>query len=98
MENIDRATQDKIVSLVTALIPGVKIYLFGSRARQTHSKWSDIDLALDGGCQLPNAKVDEIKSVLEATNMPYKVDVLDFYSVSADMQASIKRDGKIWKN
>lgn len=98
MENVDKATQEKIVSLITALIPDAKIYLFGSRARQTHSKWSDIDLALDAGRVLPNAKVDEVKSVLEATNMPYVVDVLDFHSVSADMQTSIKRDGKIWKN
>ena len=98
MENVDKATQEKIVSLIAALMPDVKIYLFGSRARQTHSEWSDIDLALDAGHVLPNVKVDEVKSVLEATNMPYKVDVLDFHSVSADMQASIKRDGKIWKN
>jgi predicted nucleotidyltransferase len=98
MENVDKATQEKIVSLIAALMPDVKIYLFGSRARQTHSKWSDIDLALDAGHVLPNVKVDEVKSVLEATNMPYKVDVLDFHSVSADMQASIKRDGKVWKN
>jgi len=98
MENVDKATQDKIVNLIGVLIPDAKIYLFGSRARGTHSKWSDIDLALDTGMPLPNVRVDEVKSVFAATNMPYKVDVLDFHSVSSDMQASIKRDGKIWKN
>jgi len=98
MKNIDKETQEKIVDLITALIPDAKIYLFGSRARETHHQWSDIDLALDTGMPLRNSKVDEVKSVLEATNMPYKVDVLDFQSVSADMQASIKRDGKIWKS
>ena len=98
MKNIDKEIQEKIVSLITSLIPAARIYLFGSRARETHHQWSDIDLALDTGEPLRTSKIDEVKSVLGATNMPYKVDVLDFQSVSTDMQASIKRDGKIWKN
>ena len=98
MENIDKITQEKIINLILALLPNVKIYLFGSRARGTHHKWSDIDLALDAGSALPNVKIGEVKDVLAATNMPYKVDVLDFYTISADMQEMIKKDMKIWKN
>ena len=95
---IDKAIQEKIVDIISALIPNAKIYLFGSRARGTHSKWSDIDLALDTGKPLTNTNIDEVKSVLAATNIPYKVDVLDFQSVSTEMQTSIRRDGKLWKN
>lgn len=98
MKNIDKSIQEKIVALITVLLPNAKVYLFGSRARQTNAQWSDIDLALDTGTPLPNSKVDEVKSVLEATNIPYKVNVLDLQSVSADMKESIKRDGKIWKS
>lgn len=98
MENIDKTTQEKIINLIIALIPDAKIYLFGSRARGTHRKWSDIDLALDVGSVLPNVKIGEVKDVLAATNMPYKVDVLDFQNVSIDMQNIIKKDMKIWKN
>lgn len=98
MKNIDKTTQETIINLITALIPGAKIYLFGSRARDTHREWSDIDLALDAGIILPNVKIGEVNDVLAATNMPYKVDVLDFQNVSADMQEIIKRDMKIWKN
>jgi predicted nucleotidyltransferase len=95
---IDKAIQEKIVDIISALIPNAKIYLFGSRARGTHSKWSDIDLALDTGKPLTNTNIDEVKSVLAATNIPYKVDVLDFQTVSTEMQVSIKRDGILWKN
>jgi predicted nucleotidyltransferase len=41
-----------IIRLLDALFPGVKIYLFGSRARGTHRPTSDIDLALDAGREL----------------------------------------------
>lgn len=98
MKNIDKLVQEKIVDLITVLIPDAKIFLFGSRARQTNGEWSDIDLALDAGKPLSNSKIDEVKGVLEATNIPYKVDVLDLQSVSSDMKESIKRDGKIWKS
>ena len=97
MKNIDKEVQEKIIDLITALVPDAKIYLFGSRARQTNAQWSDIDLALDTGKPLRNSAIDEVKSVLEATNIPYKVDVLDFQSISTNMQDSIKRDWKIWK-
>lgn len=98
MKNIDKVTQEKIINLIVALIPNAKIYLFGSRARGTHREWSDIDLALDTGVILPNVKIGEVRDVLAATDMPYKVDVLDFQNISADMREVIKKDMKIWKN
>lgn len=98
MKNIDNETKEKIINLIIALIPNAKIYLFGSRARETHREWSDIDLALDTGAILPTSKVGEVKDVLAATNMPYKIDVLDFNMISPTMQEIIKRERKIWKN
>lgn len=98
MKNIDKETQDKIIKIIQALMPTAKIYLFGSRARGTHDEWSDIDIALDTGVKIPYVHVDEIISILKATNIPYKIEVVDFQSVSQAMRDSIARDGIIWKN
>lgn len=98
MKNIDKETQDKIISLISALMPQAIIYLFGSRARGTHDEWSDIDIALDTGQKLPYVKVDEVISILKATNIPYKIEIVDFHSVSEAMRNSIKRDGVLWKS
>lgn len=97
-ENIDKETKEKIINLISALMPKVKIILFGSRARGTHGKWSDIDIALDAGKILPVADVDEIKSIFKGTNIPYKIEIVDFHSVSKDMQSAIKNEGVIWKS
>lgn len=90
--------KQKIVALISALVPKAKIYLFGSRARGTHSPGSDIDIALDAGEQLPFSLVGEVRSILEATNILYKIEVVDFHSVSDDMRASILDEGILWKN
>lgn len=97
MKTLSTETKDKIVRLITALLPDVKIYLFGSRARGTNDEWSDIDLALDAGKKLPLTAVDEVGSVLAETNLPYKIDVVDFYRMSELMQEKVKTEGILWK-
>ena len=90
--------KEQIIKHIHVILPEVKIILFGSRARGTASKWSDIDIALDGGKPLSNIKVDEIKSVLQATNIPYKIEVVDFHMVSNQMKQSIQKEGIVWKS
>ncbi len=49
---ITELLKDKVVAVISALVPHAKIYLFGSRARGTAGERSDIDLALDAGEKL----------------------------------------------
>lgn len=95
---VDEKTKQKIIVLISALIPRAKIYLFGSRARGKFAQWSDIDLALDTGFPIKNVDLDEVKSVLEGTNIPYKVDVVDLHFISKDMRESIEKEGILWKS
>lgn len=44
MKEIDAKTKQKIIALISALVPEAKIYLFGSRARKTNTAWSDIEI------------------------------------------------------
>jgi len=96
-KNIDEKTKKKIISLISALFPNTKIYLFGSRARGNHAQWSDIDIALDAGKRIPSEDVGEIISVLEGTNLPYKIEVVDIHHVSDEMKESILEEGILWK-
>jgi len=94
---IDKKTKDKIVNIISVLIPEAKIYLFGSRARGNYKKYSDIDIALDVGKPLPIQDVDEVKSMLNESNITYLIDVLDFHSVNTAMQQEIMKEKIIWK-
>jgi predicted nucleotidyltransferase len=95
--SVEEKYKQKIIALISALIPQAKIYLFGSRARKTHGSRSDIDIALDAGSPLNRVDVGEVREVLNATNIPYKIDVVDLYFVSKDMQEMIESEKVIWK-
>ncbi len=98
MKNITENEKKKMIDLIVALIPDAKIYLFGSRARGTHSSTSDVDIAIDGGEKLPLVAVYEVKSIMAASNLVYRVDVVDLYRVSDDMRSTIKQEGILWEH
>lgn len=97
MKNIDEKMKQKIIAVISALIPQAKIILFGSRARGTNSERSDIDLALDAGSALPTGDVGELVDMFRESNIPYKIEIVDFYLVSKSMQDSIQQEGVTWK-
>ncbi len=98
MKNISLKDKNKITGLISALIPNARIYLFGSRARGTHSPFSDIDIAVDAGEELPLVAVDEAKSIMSASNLIYHVDVVDFNSIPEEMRTAILQEGILWKH
>lgn len=95
---IDTKDKEKIIGLISVLAPNAKIYLFGSRARGTNSQWSDINLALDAGEPLSSSVIGELNAIMEATHLPYEVEMLDFYLVTPLMKQSILKDRLIWKS
>lgn len=97
-EGVEKETKQKIINLISALLPDVKIYLFGSRARKTHRRSSDIDIALDAGHPLPREIVDEVISIFSATNIMEKIEVVDLHQVSQEMRNTILKEGILWKS
>ncbi len=95
MKNITEAEKRKIIGLILALIPNTKIYLCGSRARGTHSKYSDIDLALDTGEKLDFVALDEAKSIMAATNLIYRFDIGDMNRMAEDSRAVVLQEGML---
>ena len=97
MNQLDEKIKQKIIAVISALMPDVKIYLFGSRARGTNGPRADIDIALDAGKRLLIEDVDEIKSMFKESNIMYQIDVVDFHQVSELMRSEISKEKVIWK-
>lgn len=89
--------KEKILGIIDLLLPGVKVYLFGSRARGTHREGSDIDLAIDAGKPSDHYVVYEAKEMIEASSVPFRVDLVDLQVVSPEMMRSVRRDCIAWK-
>ena len=90
--------QETIIQLLTVLFPNAKIYLFGSRARGTHTERSDIDIAIDLGRKMEFEEIGKARGVLEGLNLPQKIDIIDMQRASNEMREFIFKEGIIWKN
>lgn len=95
-DGIELEIKQKIVGLLLVLFPDAKIYLYGSRALGTHRERSDIDLALDLGQEEDPVKLGEARSVLGATHIPYRIDLVDLNAVSPALRETILKEGFIW--
>jgi len=70
---------------------GYKAFIFGSRAQGTSRQYSDIDLGILGKTKLPTSKIAHIKNDLEDSNLPYRVDLIDFTTVTNKFKNSAMR-------
>jgi len=78
--------------LRTHLPQSATVWVFGSRATGRAGRFSDLDLAIDAGRPL---SVDETASLREAfteSDLPFRVDLLDWQSVDAGFRQAIAAD------
>ena len=88
----------EIIKIIHSVLPGCKIYLFGSRARKNHSLGSDIDIAIDANKPIKLKKIYLIQDKIEKTNIPQNVDIVDLYSASDVFKQEVANDGVPWEN
>ncbi len=69
-----------------------KIYLFGSRAKGNSSITSDIDIAIEG----ENIDFSYLREIIEESNLPQKVDLVNMKNISKDFKEEIIKTGIRW--
>ncbi len=98
MHKIPQEKQNQIVKVIEIFFPDAKIYLFGSRAKNTNTERSDIDIAIDAGQPIDISKKGQINSMLDALSLPQNIDVVDFQRAPEALRANILHDGILWKS
>ncbi len=73
----------------------VKVILCGSRARNTHVSFSDIDIALVSDEDL-SEHLTQLRETIEESNLPQEVDMVELSKVSPSLREEILKEGKIW--
>ena len=61
---------------------GVRVWVFGSRARGAARTWSDLDLALEGSAPLDEDTLLALRDALEESELSLRVDVVDLGRIS----------------
>jgi predicted nucleotidyltransferase len=70
-------------------VPSCRVLAFGSRVKLTARDTSDLDLCVVGAKPLPMIKLAELRDAFSDSNLPYKVDVVDWATMTPDFQVLV---------
>ena len=86
---------EALKTYLTSRLPGVDIYLFGSRAKGKETPYSDVDIAIKSSDLNPK-DLAWIRFMIEESNFPYKVDLIDL-SKAPYLGEIIEKEGIRWQ-
>ena len=72
-------------------IPERTVRVFGSRVNGTAKPFSDLDLVVMGDVPLDFRQLAALKDAFAESNLPFRVDVVDWATTSAEFRAIIGR-------
>ena len=78
-------------------VPGYTVWAFGSRARGTAKRYSDLDLAVIADEPLPMAVSAALVDAFSESDLPWKVDVVDWAETGGAFREIIARDRVVVK-
>lgn len=73
-------------------VPEREVRAFGSRATGNAKETSDLDLAIIGDGPLGFATLAALRDDFSESNLPYRVDVVDWATVDESFRRIIERD------
>ncbi len=81
-----------VKAILAEHVPECEVRAFGSRATWTAKDYSDLDLAVLGEGPLDWKTLSRLKEAFEESDLPMRVDVLDWHAISASFREVIARE------
>ncbi len=78
--------------ILTEHVPECEVRAFGSRATWTAKDYSDLDLAVVGKGPLDWKTLGRLREAFEESDLPIRVDVLDWHAISESFRDVIERE------
>ena len=92
MLDLSKRRLKRVCDILQELVPGREVWAFGSRVKGTHRSYSDLDLVVLGEGELPVRTMNRLVEAFEDSDLPIRVDVLDWNSISPAFQQIIIKD------
>ncbi len=80
-----------VLRILQGHVPGYEVRAFGSRVTRTAKKYSDLDLVLMTPPPLTPMQLLELKDSFSESDLPFRVDVVDWAGASEDFRKIIQR-------
>lgn len=82
----------EVKRILTQYVPDCTVWAFGSRVTGTAKPFSDLDLAVITEQPLSLERMASIKDAFDDSDLPIRVDVVDWAATSASFQEIIRRN------
>lgn len=71
---------------------GVRVWIFGSRAKGTQKKFSDLDVLYELGPHvLPKNMLSDIVEKLEESTLPIKIDIVEIANLAESYRSDVMK-------
>lgn len=84
-----------VKSILQKYLPEHEVWAFGSRVHWTTRDYSDLDLVIISQTPLDFGLLGEIRDAFSSSVLPFKVDVIDWSTVSDEFRSIILKDYEI---
>ena len=75
-----------VLGILAAHVPDLEVRAFGSRITGNAKPYSDLDLAVVGARALDTDVFRRLREDFEESNLPFRVDVLDWHGISEEFR------------
>jgi len=86
MINATEAEIKIVKEIIEKYAADCRVYVFGSRVKNTVKKTSDLDLLFEAPQKLGFLRIQEIKEAFQESDLPYRVDVIDYNDISENFK------------
>lgn len=90
--NLNQRDLNVVTQILTQHVPECTVWAFGSRVTGTAKPYSDLDLAILTDKPLSLERMAIIKDAFAESDLPIRVDVVDWSATSASFQEIIRRN------
>jgi predicted nucleotidyltransferase len=95
MINLEKIYIVLVQSILNKWIPNQTVWLFGSRVTDKIKPYSDIDLVIVSNQPTSFAVLSQIANAFSESDLPYKVDVVDWAMLDDEFKKIIKNNYEI---
>ncbi len=73
-------------------VPAFEVWVFGSRAKRSARRFSDLDLAIISEQPLPFETGGALREDFSESDLPFRVDILDWATTGEAFRRIVERD------
>jgi len=87
--DLDPHVLEHVRAILRAHVPDCEVWAFGSRVNARSKPFSDLDLAVVAATELPTRRLALLAHAFEESDLPIRVDVVEWQSASPEFRRRI---------